>query len=74
MDSTMDTNLPANRLEILSVDLLDEFSDLVDAIRHRASGIGIQLGWHYDLDLAWIASQLTEWSVGGTLTTGRRLS
>ena len=56
----MNTSLSADLIELLSVDLLDEFSDLVDAIRHRASGLGIQLGWHYDLDLAWIASQFED--------------
>ena len=56
----MNTEIPANRIEILSVDLLDEFSDLVDAIRRRASRLGIQLGWHYSLDLAWIASQFED--------------
>lgn len=56
----MNTIIPANLIEILSVDLLDEFEDLVSAIRHKARRLGIQLGWHYDLDLAWIASQLED--------------
>ena len=45
-------------LEILSIDLLDEQEQLVTSIRARARHLGIQLGWHYDLDLAWIASHL----------------
>ena len=47
-----------DRLEILSVDLLKDEAELVDSFRERARGLGIQLGWHYDLDLAWIGSQL----------------
>ena len=56
----MNSDMPANRIEILSVDLLERYSDLVDTFRRRASGLGIQLGWHYDLDLAWIVSQLED--------------
>ena len=73
-DSTMITDLPANGIEILSVDLLDEFSDLVDAIRHRASGLGIQLGWHYDLDLAWIVSQFEDPKLQESLVLRERLA
>ncbi len=56
----MNTSTTANLIEVLSVDLLDEFPDLVSEIRYRAKKLGIQLGWHYDLDLAWIASQLED--------------
>jgi ubiquinone/menaquinone biosynthesis C-methylase UbiE len=49
-----------DRLELLSVDLLEQHSDLVESIRGRANDFGIQLGWHYDLDLAWIASQIED--------------
>ncbi|MFV2043572.1 MAG: class I SAM-dependent methyltransferase [Anaerolineales bacterium] len=56
----MNTRAPASLIELLRVDLLDEFPDLIDPIRHRASELGIQLGWHYDLDLAWIVSQIED--------------
>lgn len=45
-------------IEILSPDLLGEHADRIDSLRKLASRLGIQLGWHYDLDLAWIVSQL----------------
>lgn len=47
-----------DRLEILSLDLLEKHSDLVMSFRQQADALGIQLGWHYDLDLAWIAYEL----------------
>jgi SAM-dependent methyltransferase len=49
-----------DRIEILSVDLLEKQNNLVRVFRHRAEKLGIQLGWHYPLDLAWIGSQLGE--------------
>ena len=49
-----------DRLELLSVDLLEQYSDLVESIRDQANELGIRLGWHYDLDLAWIVSQLED--------------
>ncbi len=49
-----------DRLELLSVDLLEQHSELIESIRGRAEHFGIQLGWHYDLDLAWIASQIED--------------
>ncbi|MFQ5922234.1 MAG: class I SAM-dependent methyltransferase [Anaerolineales bacterium] len=47
-----------DRLEILSTELLRDEAELVDSFRECARELGIQLGWHYDLDLAWIGSQL----------------
>lgn len=44
-----------DRIEILGVDLLEEQSSLIRVFRKRAKALGIQLGWHYPLDLAWIA-------------------
>lgn len=49
-------------LEILSVDLLEEQAEIVESFRELASRLGIQLGWHYDLDLAWVGSQLGDLS------------
>jgi ubiquinone/menaquinone biosynthesis C-methylase UbiE len=47
-----------DRVEILGVDLLEEQSSLIRVFRKRAKALGIQLGWHYPLDLAWIASRV----------------
>lgn len=47
-----------DKIEILSVDLLEEQPDLVREFRDIASRYGLELGWHYALDLAWIASHL----------------
>ena len=47
-------------LEILSVDLLEDQAEIVESFRQLASRLGIQLGWHYDLDLAWVGSKLKE--------------
>ncbi len=47
-----------DRIEILSVDLLGQQSGLIRVFRKRAEALGIQLGWHYPLDLAWIASNI----------------
>lgn len=47
-----------DRIEILSVDLLDQKRNQISVFRKRAQALGIQLGWHYPLDLAWIASHL----------------
>lgn len=46
------------KLEILSVELLDRHRLLVEDFKRLARSLGIELGWHYLLDLAWIASQL----------------
>ena len=46
-------------LEILSVDLLEEKSQIVELFRDQAK-FGIRLGRHYDLDLAWPGSQLED--------------
>lgn len=49
--------MPA-KIEILSVDLLDEHRLLVNDLRSLASCLGLEFGWHYLLDLTWIISQL----------------
>ncbi len=46
------------QIAILDVNLLDSERELVDSFRHLAGKMRIELGWHYLLDLAWIASQL----------------
>jgi ubiquinone/menaquinone biosynthesis C-methylase UbiE len=46
------------RIEILSVDLLDKERQTVDELKRLARSLGLEFGWHYLLDLAWIISQL----------------
>ncbi|MCI0519649.1 MAG: class I SAM-dependent methyltransferase [Chloroflexi bacterium] len=45
-------------IEILSVALLDEQRLRVEALKRLARALGLELGWHYLLDLTWILSQL----------------
>lgn len=48
----------SDRLELLSVRLVDEHAELTRAIHGLAARLGIQLGWHYILDLVWIMTRL----------------
>ncbi len=50
--------LKPDTIELLSVGLLEKQAAFVRGFREKAAGLGIQLGWHYVLDLAWIASNL----------------
>ena len=56
----VDEVLMNERIEILSVDLLDSRAGLVEEFRTTARKLGLELGWHYALDFAWIASHLGE--------------
>jgi SAM-dependent methyltransferase len=47
-----------DRLEILSVELLDQQRPLVMRLRRLARSLHLDFGWHYLLDLSWILSQL----------------
>jgi SAM-dependent methyltransferase len=47
-----------DRIEILSVSLLDEARPLVEEFRALSRRLEIQIGWHYLLDFVWIAQQL----------------
>lgn len=47
-----------DRIEILSVDLLESRRQLVEQFRRLADELTVGLGWHYLLDFAWAASQL----------------
>ncbi|MBN2386544.1 MAG: class I SAM-dependent methyltransferase [Anaerolineales bacterium] len=47
-----------DKIEILSVDLLDRHRQQVQALRDLCAPIGHQLGWHYLLDLVWILENL----------------
>jgi 2-polyprenyl-3-methyl-5-hydroxy-6-metoxy-1,4-benzoquinol methylase len=49
---------PTEKIEILSVKLLDEQRLQVEALKHLARSLGIGTGWHYLLDWAWILSLL----------------
>jgi SAM-dependent methyltransferase len=50
--------LPEERIEILSVDLLDRHRAYTDALRRLARSLRLDFGWHYLLDLTWISSRL----------------
>jgi SAM-dependent methyltransferase len=48
------------KIEILSVALIDQNRPQVEDLKRLARSLGIGLGWHYLLDWAWILSQLGE--------------
>jgi SAM-dependent methyltransferase len=50
--------LDQEKIEILSVALLDQHRDLVEELRRLSDALRMGLGWHYLLDLSWIISQL----------------
>lgn len=45
------------KIEILSVSLLEEQRPIVNDLKRLGARLGIEFGWHYLLDLAWILSQ-----------------
>lgn len=47
-----------NSIEILSVELLDKNRLTVNALKKLARSLGLEFGWHYLLDLAWIIQSL----------------
>ena len=47
-----------DKIEILSVSLLDQNQDLVRNLKKLASSLRLEFGWHYLLDLTWIINQL----------------
>jgi SAM-dependent methyltransferase len=47
-----------NRIEILSVALLDQRRSTVRALKRLAGSLGLEFGWHYLLDLTWMLSLL----------------
>lgn len=49
---------PVDRLEVLSVELLDKNRYRVRELRQLARTLGLELGWHYLLDMTWILSLL----------------
>lgn len=50
----------SEKIEILSVTLIDQNRPQVEELKRLARSLGIGLGWHYLLDWAWILSQLGE--------------
>jgi len=46
------------KIEITSVDLLDQHRSLVTELKSLARSLRLEIGWHYLLDWAWIISQL----------------
>ncbi len=47
-----------DKIEILSVDLLDRYRPLVEELKDIARQLQLEFGWHYLLDLVWILSHL----------------
>jgi SAM-dependent methyltransferase len=47
-----------DKIEILSVELLDMQRELVAQIREFAKSLKLEFGWHYLLDITWIITQL----------------
>jgi SAM-dependent methyltransferase len=50
--------LATDRIEILSVELLDQNRVVVEDLKRLARTLGLEFGWHYLLDLSWILSLL----------------
>jgi 2-polyprenyl-3-methyl-5-hydroxy-6-metoxy-1,4-benzoquinol methylase len=46
------------KIEILSVDLLDRHRAGVNALKRTARSLNLEFGWHYLLDLTWIIDHL----------------
>jgi SAM-dependent methyltransferase len=51
---------PSEKIEILSVDLLDAHRSSVEALKAFARSVRLEFGWHYLLDMAWILAHLEE--------------
>lgn len=47
-----------DKIEILSVTLLDQHRPTVTALKQLASSLHMEFGWHYLLDITWILDQL----------------
>ena len=46
------------KIELLSVDLLDQYRRQVVDLRKLARSLGLEFGWHYLLDITWILGEL----------------
>jgi SAM-dependent methyltransferase len=49
-----------DKIELLSVELLDQNRALVEGLKHFARSLRLEFGWHYLLDLSWILSHLEQ--------------
>lgn len=47
-----------DRIEILSVALLDQHREVVKSLRRLADSLHLEFGWHYLLDLTWMIARL----------------
>ena len=47
-----------DKIELLSVELLDQNRALVESLKEFSRSVRLELGWHYLLDLSWILSHL----------------
>jgi len=55
----VDTSFPAaEKIEILSISLLDQHRQRVETLKSLAHTLGIGMGWHYLLDWVWILAML----------------
>jgi 2-polyprenyl-3-methyl-5-hydroxy-6-metoxy-1,4-benzoquinol methylase len=52
------TGLEEEKIELLSVDLLDRHRQQVTKLRKLARSLRLEFGWHYLLDLTWVLSEL----------------
>jgi SAM-dependent methyltransferase len=48
----------SDRLELLSVSLLDSERARIDELKHLAQRVKLEFGWHYLLDISWILNQI----------------
>ena len=56
--ANIQTLLPVESVELLSVDLLNRQRSLVNRLRALAADLRLEFGWHYLLDLTWIIERL----------------
>lgn len=57
-DKFVQDRTQADKIEILSIELLDEHQALIEDLKQFARSLRLEFGWHYLLDLSWIISQL----------------
>ncbi|MFC2025995.1 class I SAM-dependent methyltransferase [Chloroflexota bacterium] len=49
---------PLQKIEIISIDILDHQRIMVDELKQLANSLKLEFGWHYLLDLTWIINEL----------------
>lgn len=62
--------MTGDKLEILSVDLLERHRPLVNELRTLARKLRLEFGWHYLLDLTWIIANMDFNRIGRVLDAG----